>query len=246
MRTSLLLSLFLGLLFLASCTEEQRTYGRAAEAAYVDLLYALYQDDQATATAAANAFNHRIQDVRKYWRRPMREEDMDMLFFHLENAEWIFAEARESIEANNLELAITQLDRATYELSAADPASFQELYLGNIYGFFASWMEVDYAVGEADLCVLEWREFTRHAKSAQRDWRGIKNLAPSELTYPPGTYDVAAFTAAKAAIERHLDRFMRELKTEDQCGAQLLAKEVTRSVWDLLLLFGSDRPVTAL
>ncbi|MEO0733942.1 MAG: hypothetical protein AAFZ52_13980 [Bacteroidota bacterium] len=246
MRPLLIITLLAhGILFTA-CTEEQRVSGRQAEQAYVDLLHALYHDDQAAATTAANVFEHRIQKVRKQWRRPMREDEMDNLYFHLENAEWIYAETRESIESNDLELAIVQLDRATYELWAADPASFQELYLGNLYSFFTSWMEVDYAAGDAVLCTLQWREFSKYARGAQRDWRGVQRLTPSDLTYPPGTYDAIAFAEAKEAVSEKLEKFVRELKTEDQCGAQLIAKEVTASVWELLLLFGSKAPATEL
>lgn len=224
------------------CTTEQQAYGRQAEMAYVDLLYALYTKDQADARVAAREFDLTIGQLRQSGPRFFREEEMDDMFYHLENAESVYAQARESIEDSNLSLAAVQLDRATYELSAADPNSFNELYVGSIYDFIAGWLEVDHAVRDTELCNLEWKQFTRYGKDARHLWRDARFRRPSGLIYGvEPVVDPNAFHAAHEAVGKKLKEFTEILENEDQCQAQSAAFEVTAAMWDLVLLFGNKQ-----
>ena len=225
------------------CTTEQQAYGRQAEMAYVDLMYALYTEDQAEAKVAARALDLTIGQLRQSGPRFFREEEMDDMFYHLENAESAYAQARESIEDSNLSLAAVQLDRATYELSAADPITFNELYIGGIYDFIAGWLEVDHAVHDTELCNLEWNQFADYGKSARHLWRDAWFRRPSGLIYGVAPIvDPNAFHAAHEALGKKLKAFTDILNNEDQCQAQSAAFEVTAAMWDLVLLFGNKSP----
>ncbi len=223
------------------CTTEQQAYGRQAEMAYVDLLYALYTGDQAAAKVSARTLDLSIGSLRQSGPRFFREEEIDDMFYHLENAEFVYAQAREAIEDQDLKLAAVQLDRATYELSAANPAAFNELYVGSIYDFIAGWLEVDHAVRDTELCNLEWGQFMRYGKDARKLWREARFRRPSGMLY--GVEPVVnpdAFYAAHTALGEALKTFTEVLETDDQCKAQEAASQVTMALWELVLLFGDN------
>lgn len=228
------------------CTTEQQTYGRQAEMAYVDLLYSLYTGDQAAARVTARALDLSIGHLRQSGPRFFRDEEMDDMFYHLENAELVYAQAREAIEDQDLSLAAVQLDRATYELSAANPATFNELYIGSIYDFIAGWLEVDHAVRDTELCNLEWSQFAHYGKDARKLWRDARFRRPSGILYGVDpVIDPDAFYAAHTALGERLKEFTDDLETKDQCKAQASASRVTAALWDLVLLFG-DNPTQSI
>lgn len=223
------------------CTTEQQAYGRQAEMAYVDLLYALYTGDEAAARVTARELDLSIGHLRQSGPRFFREEELDDMFYHLENAETVYAQAREAIEDQDLPLAAVQLDRATYELSAANPVAFNELYVGSIYDFIAGWLEVDHAVRDTELCNLEWGQFSRYGKDARKLWREARFRRPSGIIYGvEPVVDPAAFYAAHEGLSESLKAFTEVLETEDQCKAQVAAHRVTVALWELVLLFGDN------
>ncbi len=239
---SLFVKSILAVLFLlgtASCLEEQLDYGREAERNYVDLLYALDHADQAASLRAMASFDETIQLLRKHWYYPMSDSRVEEMLYHLEKAEWAYADCRASIQENYLTLAAVQLDRATYELWAANPASFQELYVGSIYDFVTNWLEVDYAVRDMDLCQLEWNEFTHNARNARVIWRQARYRKPSDIIYPVTEIDRELFRSAHAELDEAMNAFVAELREGDQCSAQPHAGRVTEAMWALVLLFGS-------
>lgn len=229
------------ILLFSYCTEEQRMYSRSAEKAYVDVLFAMHQGDEAGTREAARDLDLSIGELRQRWFRPLGEENMDEVLYRLEKAEMAYGDARESIENGNLPLAAIQLDRATYELEAADPTAFNTLYIGSIYDFVGGWLEVDYVVMDNELCSLKWEDFTPYGRDAQKLWRQVKHNRPSDIIYgnDASAIDQKAFSNAHNAMELRLEEFVEILKTQDQCQAQAAAFEVTEAMWDLVKLFGT-------
>lgn len=234
-----------GLLY--TCTPEQRISGRQAEQAYVDLIYAIHTDEPVAAKAAARQLDNTLATLRSTWQRPYNEERLENIRYHLDQAAWVYAEARTSIEEANLELAGLQLDRATYELTAASPATMHELYIGAIYDFLITWIEVEHAVGEPDLCSLEWTGFSNYAKDVRITWRRVRSIKPHPRMYgPEAPIDNERFELAHASVEVALEKFEAILKTGDQCLAANKAEQVSTAIWELVLLFGSDTEGSAL
>ena len=222
-----------------SCTEEELDRGRAAETHYVDLLYALEHQDQAAARLASNELSQDVSLLRVRWYRPLAEEEADNMYYHLDMAERVYTESRNSISEGNLELAAIQLDRAVYELSAADPVAFNELYVGSIYDFVATWLEVSRAVKDQELCSLAWTDFSRYGKDARHAWQQVKWRRPSEQVYPFTPGEITKFHLDHAAVDTAIERFIGVVKTGDQCAAQVAAVAVDDALWRLLLRFGS-------
>ena len=225
-----------------SCTEEELSRGQIAEAHFVDLLHALHQQDQVAARNAANDLSQDLSMFRVRWYRPLEDEEADNMYYHLAKAERAYNEARASLAGNDLELAAVQLDRAVYELSAADPVAFNELYVGSIYDFVATWEEVSRAVHDQELCSLAWTEFSRYGKDARHAWQQVKWRRPSEQMYLLTPTEVNAFRQAHTLIDRSIDDFVEVVKTGDQCAAQVAAKDVSTALWSLLLQFGAREP----
>ncbi|MFK8164018.1 MAG: hypothetical protein AB8H12_16355 [Lewinella sp.] len=235
----LLLSLT-GFLFYG-CTPEQRIGGRQAEQAYIDLFYAIHTDEAVAAKVAARQLDKTLAQLRTTWQRPLSDERAEDIRYHLDQAAWVYAEARESIEAANLELAGVQLDRATYELTAASPATLRELYIGAIYDFLITWIEVKHIVGEPDLCALEWTDFSHHAKDVRVGWRQVRSIRPNDKVYGLGApIDRVHFELAHAKVEAALEGFQSGLITEDQCQVALDAEVVSTAIWELVLVFGGE------
>lgn len=231
----------LGLL-LTTCTEEELERSREAETRYVDLLYALTEGDEAAARTASNSLNHDLSLTRFRWYRPQGDEEVDNKYYHLAKAQSAYTQSRASINEGNLELAAVQLDRAVYELSAADPVAFNELYVASIYDFIATWLEVNRAVHDHDLCSLNWNEFSRYGKDARYAWRQVKWRQPSEQVYLYTPEEMADFKLAHFLLNNSIDHFIEVVSTGDQCAAQVAAKEVNESLWSLLRQFGSKHP----
>lgn len=225
-----------------SCTEEELGQSRITESYYVDLLYALTQQDQPAAREASDKLNHNISLLRVRWYRPMEDEEADNMYYHLSKAERAYTESRNSISGGNLELAAVQLDRAVYELSAADPAAFNELYVGSIYDFVATWQEVSRAVHDQELCSLVWTEFSRYGKDARHAWQQVKWRKPSDQLYLFTPDELTDFHRAHTQVDNSINDFIDVVKTGDQCAAQLAAKEVDAALWSLLLQFGAREP----
>jgi hypothetical protein len=224
-----------------ACTEEELDQSREAEAHYVDLLYALSHHDQATARKASTKLSHYLSLIQLRWYRPMKDEEVDNMHYHLAKAERAYAESRTSIAEGQLELAAVQLDRAVYELYAADPVAFNELYVGSIYDFVATWTEVNRVVNDQELCSLVWTEFSRYGKDARRAWQEVKWRKPSQRVYQFTEQTLTDFHLSHSLVDDSIDHFIAVVKTGDQCAAQLAAKEVDEALWTLVLLFGSEQ-----
>lgn len=237
----------LAFLLLNNCTPDQRSSGRLAEQAYVDLFYAVHNEEEGEAKKAARILDRALADLRMTWQRPYAEERLEDIQYHLDQAGWVYADARASIEAEDLALAAIQLDRATYELTAASPAAMRELYIGSIYDFLITWLEVKHAVGEPDLCAMEWPEFRTYAKDVRINWRRVKNIRPNQRMYastPP--INTERFDEIHQKVDEELANFQEVLVTADQCKAAEAADQVSLAIWNLVLLFGTKTTTTAL
>ncbi|TXF84375.1 hypothetical protein FUA23_21185 [Neolewinella aurantiaca] len=222
-----------------SCTEDELIKSRYAESNYVNLLYALSQQDTTEAQSASSVLGRTISSMQLRWYRPMEDEESDNMYYHLAKAERAYYESRTSVAEGNLELASVQLDRAVYELSAADPVAFNELYVGSIYDFIATWMEVSRAVQDQELCSMAWGEFSRYGKDARHAWQQVKWRKPSEQLYAFTPDQLAEFRFSHAEIDASVDNFIEVIKSGDQCAAQVAAKDVDAAMWALLSLFGT-------
>lgn len=235
----LLLPCLLLTLPLSQCTEEQLVQGRVAEQLYVDLLSDLYASDTTAAQVSMVNFDKQLEHLRGQWYRPMGERAREELRYHLDKAEVAYGDVRSSILRGDLTTAAIHLDRATYELYAADPAAFQELYVGRLYDFVSTWQEVETIVNDQMLCLMEWGEFTWWAKKARIEWRAVKKYSPDPLLYSSENFDREAFRSAHANLESQVDLFIGKLEEGDQCSAQEAASSVSEALWSMLDLFGS-------
>ncbi|MTB51840.1 hypothetical protein [Lewinella sp. W8] len=228
------------------CTQEQLVQGRVAEQLYVDLMSDLHAGDTAAAKVSMANFDKQLEHLRGQWYRPMGERAREELRYHLDKAEVAYGDVRSSILNGDLEGAKVLLDRATYELYAADPAAFQELHVGRLYDFISTWQEVETIVNDQMLCLMEWGEFTWWAKKARIEWRAVKKYSPDPLLYNSSNFDHDAFATAHAELERQINFFVGKLEEGDQCSAQEASSEVSTALWELLALFGSPEVVEEL
>lgn len=225
-----------------SCTEDELKQSRLAEAHYVDLLYALTNEDGAAARKASSKLTRTISALPVRWYRPLEDEESENLYYHLAKAQRAYTECRQSIAEDNTELAGVQLDRAVYELSAADPVAFNELYVGSIYDFVATWLEVSHAVHDQELCSMVWVEFSRYGKDAHHAWQRVKWRQPSGQLYAFTDDELVDFRLAHGEIDDAIDNFIKVIKSGDQCSAQVAAKEVDAALWTLLDQFRRVQP----
>ncbi len=212
--------------------------GLEAERTYVDLLYALQTENPEESQTAAYAFDEQIRQLRHHWYRPLSDNERDDVRYHVDQAECAYEDARESIEAGQLDRAMVQLDRAVFELNAGDPASLHELYIGSIYDFVASWLEVDYLVRE-DGCEVPWEVLIDCAQDARSAWRQVRGYQPADYLYFDRQVDPGAFTAAHIALDRQVEAFYGAIKYRDPVQLCDRVNEVSEKLWNLVLLFGS-------
>lgn len=225
-----------------ACTEDELGRGRLAESHYVDLLYALHHDNPEDARTSARQLSEDLSTIRIRWYRPMEDEDADNMLFRMARAEGAFGEASRAIHEGGLELAAIQLDRAVYELSAADPVAFNQLYVASIYDFIATWLDVSYAIHDEELCSMEWKDFSRYGRDARSAWREVRWIRPSGKLYWFTQAETDEFRLAHQALDLAIDDFIEVVKDGDQCAAQQAASSVDTALWTLLLQFRSERP----
>lgn len=238
-------ALLLLALLTTSCTEEELEQGQQAEAHYVDLLYALTEGNEVAARSASTSLSHDLFLSHVRWYRSQENEEADNKSYHLAKAQDAYSESCTSIKEGKLELAAVQLDRAVYQLSAADPSAFNELYVGSIYDFIATWLEVNQAVNDHELCSLNWKQFSRYGKDTRYAWRRASWQQPSQQVYQNTPEEMMEFERASFLLNDSIDHFIDVVETGDQCAAQVAAKEVNESLWALLHQFGS-KPSTHL
>jgi len=207
---------------LGGCTPDQLDLSREAEMAYVDFLKQMHGN----------------------WPRPLKMEQLDNHLFHLGRAEWAYDDALESVEKGDLTLARVQLDRATYEFSAAAPAAFQELYIGEMYAFISTWLEVEQAAGDQELCSLNWEQFSQYARDTKRLWKQDRFNRPEGRAYAMQPIDKVVFDNAHQRVQVELDAFIDILKNGDQCHAREKAIAVSAAIWELVNLFGGQKEKT--
>ena len=238
MNGYLITILCLFLISLTACSEEQQQLGVTAERQYVDLLYALQRGDRAASRTADSAFHRTVSQLRRVWYRPLPADDLDEVRYHIDLAECAYDDARASIEAGQLDWATVQLDRAVYELQAGDGASLGELYVGSIYDFVGSWLEVDYTL-RGQGYEVDRRAFRDCVRHALRNWRMVRGQWPARA-YFDGRVDPVAFASAHALLDERVESFYLTVRT-DAYGATLRDRgnEVSEALWDLLLLFSS-------
>ncbi|CAH1000701.1 hypothetical protein LEM8419_01835 [Neolewinella maritima] len=233
------LGVLLGLL--PACTPDQEERGIAAEQAYVDLLYALQRDDQAGSLDKVRALDHSIRQLRRQWYRPMSEQELDDMRYHVDLAECAYQDAYASIEEGDLDQAMVQLDRAVYELAAGDAASLHELYVGSIHDFISVWLEIDYILRHEG-CHFDWQTVANCGRDARATWRQVRGYTPDDYLYYDRLVDPQAFTAAHMALDAEVAAFHRTLKSRDKCLVHDQGNAVSEALWGLLLLFGSPEP----
>ncbi|MGB3799793.1 MAG: hypothetical protein WA952_08240 [Lewinella sp.] len=229
------------LLCCTGCTLDQQELGLEAERTYVDLLYALQSEDAVASRTATQAFDERIRALREVWYRPMTEEGMDNLRYHVDQAECAYEEARESIEQGDLDRALVQLDRAVFEIGAGDRSALEELYVGSIYDFIAAWLEVDYQFRDLGDSV-EWLALGDCTRDAHRAWNACRGRRPSPTYYFERGVDEGAFNLAHANLHTRLNAFYGAIRRRDLPAARDLSNEVSEALWDLLLPFGTGLP----
>ncbi|WP_273446384.1 hypothetical protein [Neolewinella agarilytica] len=239
MRLLLLLPALLLMVLAGGCTPDQLDLSREAEMAYVDLLFALHHDQKEEAAIAADNLDFFLRQMHGKWPRPLKMEQLDNHLFHIGRAEWAYDDALESVEKGDLALARVQLDRATYEFSAAAPAAFHELYIGEMYAFVTTWLEVEQAAGDQELCSLNWDQFSQYAHDAKSLWKQDRYNRPDSRAYAMRPIDEATFDKAHQGVQLELDAFIDILKSGDQCHAREKATAVSAAVWELVNLFGS-------
>ncbi|MBB4079095.1 hypothetical protein GGR28_001712 [Lewinella aquimaris] len=226
-------------LLMLHCTDEQQALGLQAEQQYVNLLHAVHFQQPKASVAAVRDFDLTIRQLRQQWYRPMTTDAVDRVLYHIDMAECAYEDARNSIEDGDLVLAAVQLDRAVYELSVGDPASFNELYVASIYDFVASWLAVDYMISHTDE-LFDWEEIEDCGLDAREVWQDVKHIQPSAQFYPGIKSDPLPFRAAHDRLTKELQAFRRDAGERSPAQVKIRVERVSEALWDLLFLFGPD------
>lgn len=225
-------------LLFQQCSEQQLKEARVAEKLYVDLLEQLYLGQLPAAQLAETNLGLQLQQLEQ-GMPPLHLMPPSDYSFHLNQAATAYSDVKWALEQKNMVAAKIQLDRATYEIAAADITSFQALYVGSCYDFFASWQEVNTIVNDQMLCLMEWKEFSWWNDLAQREWASIRSHSPRHDLYHWQQAEWTAFWQARAKLDQALVLFTQNLQQGDQCLSQVDALSVNEALWELLRLFGT-------
>ncbi|WP_116108639.1 hypothetical protein [Lewinella sp. IMCC34191] len=233
MLRNLLLPLLAAALLCTACTEDQLLTGVEAEAAYVDLLSNLERSDTVAARSAAARLNERLRNLRALAYRPLGDVAAEERSFRLNRAECTFLEAFAFVGAGDLDQASVQLDRAVYELRAADPPVTDELYVIQVYDFLMAWLEL---VHQPD--ALE-TERVALLIGALREWKQVSHLRPDAFLYPELSRHPQAFLASHAVLDGHLGELSDHLDRGEMPDRQLMER-TTEAVWGVIGHFGTE------
>lgn len=223
-----------------SCTDDQLQRGRDAEMYYADLYVAIHSDNIDEAQQAANELEKVIVSVRKTWVKPSKEDEMDDVYFRIERAQETFEEVQVALGAGELSLAALQLDRATYELSAADLESFRVLYLGSIYSFLSSWYSYYEIIEAVDFCGYEQAELERYSTFILKEWVACKAKEPSELIYFLNKSTKGSLGYAQNRIELQLHLLENVLVVKEDSVIREEARQANKLIMELVALFGTE------
>jgi len=227
------------LLLISSCVDDGLESSPTAEVYYVDLLYALHENDQAAAREASRKITGIIGElpINSY---PVRSEnERDGMRFNISNAQKSFLQVRASIEENELDLAMNLLNRATNELTAANIPGFQDFYIARIHDFISSWLEVSKAFNDEDISRREWRAINRRIKSAYARWRECQWIQPSPSVYYFSMEDPTEFTRGHDELNRLMELLKASLSEDDIALTKSYVDAADAAVWALIRHFGS-------
>ncbi len=233
----ILFLLLLSLTVATSCSEDQFLAGVTAERAYIDLVYAISHNDTLESRAAATRLLVEVDNLRSLAFRPLRQEDVDDRSYHLERAGCAFADALVSVDIGWLDLASVQLDRAVFELQAADGAVFNELYVGGIYDFASAWLAVDALAQQSASSAEVPSDCITYALG---EWKHVLHLRPDPVLYPDLALDPQPYLVAHAALQQKL----ADLSSKIDSGIPVTVADVhsaSAAFWNLLELFGTDK-----
>ncbi|MEM7574354.1 MAG: hypothetical protein AAF433_15730 [Bacteroidota bacterium] len=218
-----------------SCSTEELVELTRLEGQYIQLLDAVYHGE------ADESFIliQKLEASLIPWRHKRRPQS-PTLRFHLRQAEISFNDAEYAIERKDLDLAKTLLDRATYSLYAADPISFKASYLGNFYDFFSNWQDLNYAIHDPMLCLLEWQELLFRANQLEENWALIAELLPNSNLYAWSENRYNEFAVARDELGESWQQFLFSLETGDQCIGATNSLAVAENLWKLLRLLPTE------
>lgn len=231
------LLLLISFLPLDACTDKQLRDSRIAEQLYIELLEALHEQDLAAATTAATDLRIQLDNMNTAWRRPLSKQALEDCRYHLDQGRAAYGDMLAALAAKKISLARIQLDRATYELSVADPAAFQRLYMGKIYPFFSNWHEVNKIINDQMLCLMEWTEYAWWANTALAAWEEDAScFSPETRIYDWNAEQYQRFQDAQTQLSTAIARFKKTIPQGEQEASQLAAAEVNKTLWQLLSL----------
>jgi hypothetical protein len=232
------------LLLCFSCTEKQQASGRNAEIYYADLYVAIHTGNSKEARRAASGLEEAIAKVRRTWIRPSVEDEIDDVYFRIDRAQGAFESTLTALEAEELSLAAIQLDRATYELKAADLESFRVLYLGAIYPLLSTWYGFNEVIKSVDFCHYESSELQRYAVFVLQEWEKHKATEPSLLIYTHDDAMTKKMDDIKEEIGLELDLLLDTLVDCEDIVTRQRARQTNELILELVQCFGTNQAIT--
>ncbi|PHI19728.1 hypothetical protein CEQ90_11820 [Lewinellaceae bacterium SD302] len=209
-----------------SCTEDDYANIEAAERQYASLYLDIKYGDRPAARQHAKQFENDVQQLGLNWVSPNSVGSEDVFRFRLRRARKAWEATRFAIDEDNLPLAALQLDRATYEMSVAHPASFNRLQLGKLYPGLSSWATLQSILEDEKYCGYGWEQIGYYHDKLARNFAELNTLHPLEAFYARNAAEADEYQRKIGAINLQLESLEKSINFQDR---KLILLEMDRT-----------------
>ncbi len=209
--------------------------------AYIPVWVYTYEGNAQRAKAAVFFLEFQWQRLRARYEQSVPEESWQETFRRVND--WL-GDVYYAIDANELQLARSQLEHVRYELQQLRREYHVDYFLDRLYDFQDELAILTEAANDDRLCMLEWPEFEELTVAALQRWRNLMVRPFDAGFYGLDAEEERLFDAYKLEMETALIAFADIVETADQEAIAAESCHLEGTFIPLLRLFGNFKAST--
>lgn len=209
--------------------------------AYIPVWAYAYEGNAPKAKAAVFYLEFQWQRLRGKYERSVPEESWQETFRRVN--EWL-GDVYYAIDANELPLALSQLEHVRYEMQQLRRAYHVDYFLDDLYDYQDELAILTEAANDERLCMLEWAEFEELAVAALQRWRNLMVRPFDAGFYGLDAEEERLYEVYKLEMETALIAFADIVETADREAIAAESCHLEGTFVPLLRLFGNFKAST--
>lgn len=204
--------------------------------AFIPVWIYAQEGDIAKAKAAVFYLEFRWQQLRGKYQHSVEDENWQEAFRRVND--WL-GDVYYAIDANQSEVALSQLDHVRYDLQQLRRFYHVDYYLDHLFDFYDELTVLVEAANDDMLCLLEWPEFEVLSVSTLQHWRNLMTHPFDAGLYKFSVEEESLFLTYQAEMEKALVSFAEIVETADREAIAAESCNLELAIRDVLRLFGN-------